>query len=130
VFHTRLAEVTPMLRRDSATVQEKVNAVSAGFGGGTRIATSLADFHGTHVRTGLGRNARVWVLSDGFDADPPDALGRELAAVRARGAALTWFHPSARPPASAAIEAARASIGRFVRLDSLRDLAAAAAVLH
>ncbi|MFM1988643.1 MAG: hypothetical protein RJA99_1600 [Pseudomonadota bacterium] len=130
VFHTRLAEVTPMLRRDSATVQEKVNAVSAGFGGGTRIATSLADFHGTHVRTGLGRGARVWVLSDGFDADPPDALGRELAAVRARGASLTWFHPSARPPASAAIEAARPSIGRFVRLDSLRDLAAAAAVLH
>ena len=41
VFHTRLAEVTPLLQRDSAAVQEKVNAVTAGFGGGTRIATSL-----------------------------------------------------------------------------------------
>lgn len=130
VFHTRLAEVTPLLRRDSATVQEKVNAVSAGFGGGTRIATSLCDFHGTHVRTGLGRAARVWVLSDGFDADPPDRLAEEIAVVRARGATVTWFHPSERVPASAAIESARSAIGRFVRLNSLRDLAAAAATIH
>jgi uncharacterized protein with von Willebrand factor type A (vWA) domain len=130
VFHTRLAEVTPLLTRDSATVQEKVNAVSAGFGGGTRIATSLRDFHGTHVRGALGRGARVWVLSDGFDADPSEQLAQELAAVRARGASVTWFHPSAQPPASAAVAAARPAIGRFVRLDSLRDLAAAAAELH
>jgi uncharacterized protein with von Willebrand factor type A (vWA) domain len=130
VFHTRLAEVTPLLRRDSTAVQEKVNAVSVGFGGGTRIATSLSDFHGTHVRTGLGRAARLWVLSDGFDADPPEQLAEALAVVRARGATVTWFHPSAQAPASAAIAAARPAIGRFVRLDSLRDLAAAAASLH
>ena len=125
VFHTRLAEVTPLLRRDSPTVQEKVNAVSAGFGGGTRIATSLSDFHGTHVRGALGRDARVWVLSDGFDADPPERLAQELATIRARGARITWFHPSPQPPASEAITAARPLIGRFVRLNSLRDLAAA-----
>jgi uncharacterized protein with von Willebrand factor type A (vWA) domain len=130
VFHTRLAEVTPLLRRDSAAVQEKVNAVSAGFGGGTRIATSLSDFHATHVRGGLGRNSRVWVLSDGFDADPPEQLAHELAVVRGRGATVTWFHPSVQPPASAAVSAARPAIGRFVRLDSLRDLAAATAQLH
>lgn len=129
VFHTRLAEVTPLLQRDSKNVQEKVNAVTAGFGGGTRIATSLADFHGVHARAQLGRSARVWVLSDGFDADEPQRLAEELAAVRGRGARITWFHPGEQAPASAAMQPCRPLIERFVRLNSLRDLDAAAALL-
>ena len=131
VFHTRLAEVTPLLRSDSAAVQEKVNAVTAGFGGGTRIATSVADFHGVHARAQLARNARVWVLSDGFDADEPQRLAEELARVRRRGARITWFHPSERPPASQAMRAVAEHGGlieRFLRLNSLRDLAAVADV--
>jgi len=130
VFHTRLAEITALLQRDSAAVQEKVNAVTAGFGGGTRIATSLADFHRLHARAQLQRSARVWVLSDGFDADPPQALADELRAVRRHGARITWFHPSPQPPASEALRDARPLIDRFVRLNSLRDLAQAAEVLH
>ena len=129
VFHTRLAEVTPLLRSDSAAVQEKVNAVTAGFGGGTRIATSLADFHTVHARAQLTRNARVWVLSDGFDADEPQRLAEELAGVRGRGARVTWFHPSERPPASQAMQLVVAQGGlveRFLRLNSLSDLAAVA----
>lgn len=130
VFHTRLAEVTPLLQRDSATVQEKVNAVTAGFGGGTRIATSLDDFSGVHARAQLGRRARVWVLSDGFDADEPHRLDEALQRVRGRGARVTWFHPSEVPPASQALQAARGQIERFVRLNSLADLARAADVLQ
>jgi len=129
VFHTRLTEVTPLLQRDSATVQEKVNAVTAGFGGGTRIATSVADFIDVHARGALGRSARVWVLSDGFDADPPARLGEELQRVRARGARITWFHPTAMPPASQAMQPCAPLIERFVRLNTLRDLAQAADVL-
>lgn len=123
VFHTRLAEVTPLLQRDSASVQEKVNAVTAGFGGGTRIATSLADFHRVHARAQLTRSARVWVLSDGFDADEPQRLAEELATVRGRGARITWFHPAEQRPQSAAMQAALPMVQRFVRLNSLRDLA-------
>jgi uncharacterized protein with von Willebrand factor type A (vWA) domain len=126
VFHTRLAEVTPLLRSDSGAVQEKVNAVTAGFGGGTRIATSLNDFHRVHARAQLARNARVWVLSDGFDADAAPLLADELAQVRGRGARITWFHPSPNPPASAAMQQVLARGGlveRFSRLNSLRDLA-------
>jgi uncharacterized protein with von Willebrand factor type A (vWA) domain len=126
VFHTRLAEVTPLLQRDSGTVQEKVNAVTAGFAGGTRIATSLEDFHRVHARAQLGRRAQVWVLSDGFDADEPHRLAEALATVRGRGARITWFHPSPAVPASAALQAARSHVQRFVRLASLRDLASAA----
>ena len=126
VFHTRLAEVTPLLRSDSAAVQEKINAVTAGFGGGTRIATSLADFHAVHARAQLTRNARVWVLSDGFDADEPQRLAEELARVRRRGARIQWFHPSERPPASQAMQGVVEHGGLVegvARLNSLRDLA-------
>lgn len=133
VFHTRLAEVTPLLKSDSAAVQEKVNAVTAGFGGGTRIATSVADFHSVHARAQLTRRARVWILSDGFDADEPHRLADELARVRARGARITWFHPSAQTPASAAMQQATAQRGlieRCLRLNSLRDLALAADALR
>jgi uncharacterized protein len=129
VFHTRLAEVTPLLQRDSPTVQEKINAVAAGFGGGTRIATSVDDFVRVHARAQLGRRAQVWLLSDGFDADPPDALADALGRVRGRGARITWFHPSAEPPVSAAVQAARAAVGRFVRLATLADLDAAASLI-
>jgi uncharacterized protein len=133
VFHTRLAEVTPLLRSDSATVQDKVNAVTAGFGGGTRIATSLADFHGVHARAQLTRRARVWVLSDGFDADEPSCLAQELTQVRSRGARITWFHPSPQAPASQAMQQVREQGGlveQFWRLNSLRDLAGVAHHLH
>lgn len=133
VFHTRLAEVTPLLKSASAAVQEKVNAVTAGFGGGTRIATSLDDFHRVHARAQLTRSARVWILSDGYDADPPEALAAALQRLRDRGAQLRWFHPSARPPASRAVAQARAVpglIGDFHRLDRLADLAALAGRLR
>lgn len=129
VFHTRLAEVTPLLKSDSAAVQEKVNAVTAGFGGGTRIATSVADFHAVHARAQLTRSARVWILSDGFDADAPERLAEELQRVRGRGARITWFHPSERPPASQAMAAVRDEPGlveHFHRLNRLDDLAALA----
>jgi len=130
VFHTRLAEVTPLMQRDSATVQEKINAVTAGFGAGTRIAASLHDFARTHARAQLRRGARVWVMSDGFDTDAPQDLAEALQALRGRGARITWFHPTRSVPAAAAVQGAREHIHRFVPLASLADLAAAKPLLH
>jgi len=130
VFHTRLAEVTPLMQRDSATVQEKINAVSAGFGAGTRIASSLQDFARVHARAQLRRGARVWVMSDGFDTDAPEQLADALQALRARGARITWFHPTRRVPAAFAVQNAREHIHRFVPLASLADLAVARLFLH
>jgi len=123
VFHTRLAEVTPLLQRDSAHVQEKINAVTAGFGGGTRIATSVADFHRVHARAQLARSARVWILSDGFDADEPQQLALQLGAIRQRAARILWLHPGESVPASQAMQAAYDQIESFHPLNSLRDLA-------
>ena len=130
VFHTRLAEVTPLMQRDSAAVQEKVNAVTAGFGAGTRIASSLNAFARTHARAQLNRGARIWILSDGFDTDEPEHLATALAALRAHGARITWFHPTREVPAAAALRNARAHIERFIPLASVADLAAARHALH
>jgi uncharacterized protein with von Willebrand factor type A (vWA) domain len=130
VFHTRLAEVTPYMHRDTPAIQEKVNAVTAGFGGGTRIAASLQEFVRQHARAQLNRGARVWVFSDGFDTDGPELLDAALQKVRARGARITWFHPTRQVPAAGALQRARSRIERFVPLASLADLAAARHVLH
>lgn len=130
VFHTRLAEVTSYMQRDTPAIQEKVNAVTAGFGGGTRIAASLQDFARHHARAQLNRGSRVWVFSDGFDTDAPELLSAALQEVRARGARITWFHPTRQVPAAAAVQQARGCIERFVPLASLADLIAARHVLH
>ena len=130
VFHTRLAEVTPLMHRDTPAIQEKVNAVTAGFGGGTRIAASLQAFARQHARAQLNRGSRVWVFSDGFDTDEPTLLNAALQEVRARGARITWFHPTRQVPAAGALQRARSAIERFVPLASLADLAAARHVLH
>jgi uncharacterized protein with von Willebrand factor type A (vWA) domain len=130
VFHTRLAEITPLLRRDTLAVQEKINAVTAGFAGGTRIATSVADFSGVHARRQLGRTARVWLLSDGFDADEPHRLAEELRVLRRLSTRVTWFYPSEALPASNAMrqvmDEAQPLVQRFARLSRLRDLVLAA----
>ncbi len=130
VFHTRLAEVTPLMQRDSAAVQEKINAVTAGFGAGTRIAASLQDFSRAHARAQLRRGAHIWVMSDGFDTDEPAQLADALRTLRGHGARITWFHPTRTLPAATALQAARSHIQRFVPLASLADLAAAQHLLH
>jgi uncharacterized protein with von Willebrand factor type A (vWA) domain len=130
VFHVRLAEITPLMQRDSAAIQEKINAVTAGFGAGTRIAHSLQDFVRVHARAQLNRGSRVWIFSDGFDTAEPDALPAALRAVRAHGARITWFHPTREVPAAAALQRSRICVDRFIPLARLSDLAAARPLLH
>ncbi len=129
VFHTRIAEVTSLMHSDSAAVQEKINAVTAGFGAGTRIALSLQEFARHHARGQLARHSRVWVFSDGFDTEAPDALSDSIRTVRARGARVDWFHPTRQASAAAALQAARPLIHQFHPLGQLADLRAAAQTL-
>jgi len=130
VFHVRLAEVTALMQRDSAVVQEKINAVTAGFGAGTRIASNLQTFARRHARAQLGVDSRLWIFSDGYDTDAPQDLARVLQALRGHGARITWFHPTRQAPASQALGQARACIDRFLPLASLADLQRAQARLH
>ncbi len=122
VFHTRLAEITPLLKRNSERVQEKVNAVTFGFGGGTRIASNLETFMKVHVGRQLGSRDLVYVLSDGYDTDPAEDTERAIRAIRQRGAQLYWLHPNREEPASEAMQRSRGLINGFLALDTLKSL--------
>lgn len=122
VFHTRLAEVTPLMKRRSERVQDKINAVTFGFGGGTRIASCLHEALHQHLGRSLGRGDLFMVFSDGFDTDEPEALARVLAQVRARGARVCWLHPTVQVPQSAAMALAAPHVTRFMPAHNLASL--------
>ncbi len=122
VFHTRLAEVTQLLRRSSGRVQEKVNAVTFGFGGGTRIASNLDTFLKVHAGRRLGARDLVYVLSDGYDTDPPQDTERAIHALKQRGASLFWLHPTRELPGSEAMLRSRDLIDGFLAVNTLHSL--------
>ncbi len=121
VFHVHLSEVTPLLLRDSPQVQEKINAVTAGFGSGTRIAHNLQRFVQL-TRSQIRRPAHVWVLSDGYDTDPPESLAHVLQHIKGLGAQVTWFYPTRKAPASQAFTQALPHIHRHMAVAQLADL--------
>jgi uncharacterized protein with von Willebrand factor type A (vWA) domain len=130
VFHTRLAEVTPLLRRTSGRVQEKINTISFGFGGGTRIASSLQEFAGVHARAALSRRSMVLICSDGYDTDPPDALRASLAHIRRRGARIFWLHPTHAAALSTALQEAQSLVTAFAPAHDLESLQRLPALIH
>lgn len=130
VFHTRLAEVTPMLRRASGRAQEKLDAVAFGFGGGTRIAASLQDFAGAHARAALSRRSIVLVCSDGYDTDPPEQLRESLRAITQRGARVFWLHPTRANALSTALEQARSLVAGFAPGHDLESLERIPALIY
>lgn len=122
VFHTRLADVTPLLKRRSERVQEKVNAVTFGFGGGTRIASCLHEAVHVHLGRALSRGDLFMVFSDGYDTDEPEALAEVLSLVKARGARVCWLHPTKEAPTSAAMVLAAPYVSRFLPAHDLASL--------
>ncbi len=129
VFHTSLIEVSALMKRDSSRVQEKINAVAFGFGGGTRIATNLHHFlvqsklgiAGDRIK-GIGKRDIVYVLSDGYDTDPPEQTHEAIIAIRKTGAELFWLHPTVGEPQSAAIQMSKESISGFMAVSHLNSL--------
>jgi len=123
VFHTRVAEATALMKRRSDRVEEKMRAVAFGFGGGTRIASSVQEVVDGHLRHGFARGDMLLVFSDGFDTDAPDALAGVLARVRGQGAHVYWLHPTRTPPASVAMTHARPHVTRLLPAHDLASLA-------
>ena len=103
-------------------MQEKINAVTFGFGGGTRIATSLHDFVTLYAKNSLATKSVVLVLSDGYDTDPPEELARVLQSISAKGAKVFWLHPSERTHFSASLELASLYVNRFIPAHNLESL--------
>jgi uncharacterized protein with von Willebrand factor type A (vWA) domain len=95
IFHTRLTPVTSALRDpDPWPAQEKLHVLAQGWGGGTRIGESLAQFAREHARLVHARTA-ILVLSDGYDTGDPARLAQSLAALRRRARRIVWLNPQA-----------------------------------
>jgi uncharacterized protein len=97
-FATSLTRLTPILthREVDVAIEMASAAVDDRFGG-TRIATNLrallASRHGHDIR-----GAIVVIASDGWDADPPEALAAAMARLRRRAHRLVWLNPRASAP--------------------------------
>ncbi len=97
-FATRLTRLTPVLAHRSA--RRAIELATAGVDDrftGTRIATGvhslLRSRHGAAIR-----GATVVVASDGWDADPPEALERAMQRLSRRAHAVIWVNPRVAAP--------------------------------
>lgn len=129
LFHTRLARITEALRdADPGRAVDRLMLLGQGFGGGTRIAESLAAFNARYAKAVLDSRSVVVVMSDGYDTDPPEHLARELARLKQRAPRLVWLNPLIAwrdyAPVARGMSAGMPFIDLFAPAATLADLAA------
>lgn len=129
LFHTRLVRITDALRdRDALRAVNRLSLLAQGFGGGTRIGGNLAAFNRHYAKRLVGGRSVVVILSDGFDTDPPELLGAELAKLRKRGCRIVWLNPlkgwQGYRPVAAGMAAALPHLDLFAAANTLDSLAA------
>jgi uncharacterized protein len=94
LFHTRLVRIADVLREpDPSRAMARLSMIAEGFGGGTRIATSLKTFNDRYAKETLNTRSVVIVMSDGYDTDAPEALAIELERLKQRARRLVWLNP-------------------------------------
>ena len=124
-FSTSLTRLTAVLSHRSAEVAlARANARVGDRYGGTRLGESvaalLAEPHGSAVR-----GAIVIIASDGWDADPPEVLGRAMARLHRRAHRVVWLNPRAAhrlPPLAGSMAAALPYCDALVPAHSLSGL--------
>ncbi|HTI00580.1 MAG TPA: VWA domain-containing protein [Acidisoma sp.] len=99
LFHTHLTHVSEALKdADPWRAQERLQLLSAGWAGGTRIGDCLAEFNRLHAGRLLHARACVIIASDGYDTGPAGVLAAEMAALARRARRIVWFNPAKADP--------------------------------
>lgn len=129
LFHTRLMRVSDALRdQDPMRAMTRLAPLAEGFGGGTRIAGSLATFNARYAKEAINGRTVVIVMSDGYDTDPPEALASELKRLKTRARRLVWLNPLLGwrdyAPVARGMAAALPYIDHFAAANTLESLAA------
>ena len=129
LFHTRLVRITEALRdKDSLRAVNRMSLLAQGFGGGTRIGGNLSAFNAQYAKRLVSGRSVVLILSDGFDTDPPDVIGAELARLKKRGCRIVWLNPlkgwQGYQPVAGAMAAALPHLDLFAAANTLESLAA------
>jgi uncharacterized protein with von Willebrand factor type A (vWA) domain len=133
-FGTRLSRLTPELEtRDPEAALDQAAASVVDWGSGTRIGASLKQFNDVYGRRALTRGAVVVVVSDGWERQDPDLVGREMARLSRQAYAVVWVNPlKGNPeyqPLAGGMRAALPYVDRFLPGHNLRSLEELAAVL-
>jgi uncharacterized protein len=133
-FGTRLSRLTPELdTRDPSNALERAAEAVVDWGSGTRIGASLKEFNDQYGRRALSRGAVVVVVSDGWERQDPELVGREMARLRRAAYAVVWVNPlKGNPeyqPLAGGMRAALPFVDRFLPGHNLRSLEELAAVL-
>jgi uncharacterized protein with von Willebrand factor type A (vWA) domain len=99
LYHTHLTHVSEALADpDPWRAQERLQLLSAGWAGGTRIGECLGAFNRLHAGRLVHARTAVIIASDGYDTGPPGVLGDEMAALARRARRIIWFNPAKADP--------------------------------
>jgi uncharacterized protein len=133
-FGTRLSRLTPDLAtRDPDAALERCTEAVVDWGSGTRIGASLHEFNEVYGRRALSRGAIVLIVSDGWEREDPELVGREMAKLARAAYAVVWVNPlKGNPqyqPLAGGMRAALPYVDRFLPGHNLRSLEELAAVL-
>jgi uncharacterized protein len=133
-FGTRLSRLTPELgTRDPEAALERVTEAVMDWGSGTRIGSALKEFNDEYGRRALSRGAVVVIVSDGWERQDPELVGREMARLARAAYAVVWVNPlKGNPeyqPLAGGMRAALPFVDRFLPGHNLRSLEELAAVL-
>jgi uncharacterized protein len=133
-FGTRLSRLTPELEtRDPESALEKCTEAVTDWGSGTRIGASLKEFNDLWGRRALSRGAIVVIVSDGWERQDPELVGREMARLARAAYAVVWVNPlKGNPeyqPLAGGMRAALPYVDRFLSGHNLRSLEELATVL-
>jgi uncharacterized protein with von Willebrand factor type A (vWA) domain len=95
-FATRLSRITPSVRHRSPSeaIAQVTDTVTDRFSG-TRLATSLQTLLHHRTWNTTVRGAVVLICSDGWDADPPEELERNMRRLSLLAHRVVWVNPRA-----------------------------------
>lgn len=131
IFHTRVTAVSRALQDpDPWRAQEQLHLIAQGWGGGTRIGESFAQFNREHAARLVHARTAVLVMSDGYDTGDSEQLSDALRQLRRRARRIVWFNPLSRQPGYAPIcQGMQAALPHIDLLAPGADLASIRAVL-
>ena len=133
-FGTRLSRLTAELgTRDPSAALERCTEAVTDWGSGTRIGASLKEFNDLYGRRALSRGAIVVIVSDGWERQDPELVGREMARLARAAYAVVWVNPlKGNPeyqPLAGGMRAALPFVDRFLPGHNLRSLEELATML-
>lgn len=99
LYHTHLTHISDALADpDPWRAQVRLQLLSAGWAGGTRIGECLGAFNRQYAGRLVHARTAVIIASDGYDTGEPGVLGREMAALARRVRRLIWLNPLKAAP--------------------------------